>query len=246
MRRTPHALFALCVLIASVVQAGDHPGAKRFAINLAAGAFDEQGSDLMRRKDGGPGNPIIGWKGSGQVAGGLGIDVLPGVTVDLGYARLDYDFGTDFTLTEPDGEFISTQIATGSMEEYRLTVMLDMDLLLDHPTFYLSPQRSSKWRFAVFGAAAFTKARDAEIADEGRHLLGIEGIETGDQSSAGIGARMDYRLGRSAWTIGSSVGWMWKVNGELFSVNTTPDSPYSNTTVQHQGLNFLIGVGCHL
>jgi hypothetical protein len=29
-------------------------------------------------------------------------------------------------------------------------------------------------------------------------------------------------------------------------VDTTPDSPYSGATVDHQGLNFLIGVSYHL
>jgi hypothetical protein len=57
---------------------------------------------------------------------------------------------------------------------------------------------------------------------------------------------MNYRLGRSPCTIGADVGWMWRVNGDLFTVNTTPESPYSGTTVSHQGLNFLIGVAFHL
>lgn len=245
MQRASLALFALVVLIVPGAQAGDHQGAKRFAINVAVGSFDEQGSDLMRRKDGEPGNPIIGWKGSDQVAAGLAYDLSPGLTIDLSYARLDYDFGTDFVMTEPGGEFVSTQIATGGMDEYRLTVMFDMDLLGDRPTYYVSPQRKSKWRFGVFAAAAFTQARDVEVADQGRELLGIESIDTGDQGSVGFGARMNYRLGRSPCTIGADVGWMWKVNGDLFTVNTTPESPYSGTTVSHQGLNFLIGVAYH-
>ena len=246
MQRFVLALVAPWLLIGSLAEAGDHPGAKRFAIGVAAGSFDEQGSDVMLRKDGEPGNPIIGWKGSDQVAGGLAFDVLPGVTADLSYARLDYDFGTDLMMTEPDGDLISTQIATGSMDEYRLTVLFDVDLFSDQPTYYVSPQRKMKWRFAVFAAAALTKARDINVADAGRQLLGIDSIETGDQSSAGFGARMDYRLGRSACTIGADVGWMWKVSGDLFTVNTTPDSPYSGTTVGHEGLNFLIGLSYHL
>jgi hypothetical protein len=246
MRRLSLALVALLLLIEPAAQAGDYQGAKRFAISVGVGSFDEQGSDVMLRKDGEPGNPIIGWMGSDQVAGAVGYDVRPGLTVDLSYARLDYDFGSDLVMTGPDGEFASTQIATGSMDEYRLAVMLDMELLGDRPTYYVSPQRKARWRFAVFAAAAVTKARDVDVADAGRQLLGIEGIDKGRQSSAGFGARMDYRLGRSACTIGADVGWMWRLNGDLFTVNTTPDSPYLGTRVEHQGLNFMIWLSYHL
>jgi opacity protein-like surface antigen len=246
MQRLALTLIALLLLIGPLAQAGDHPGAKRFAITIGIGSFDEQGSDVMLRKDAEPGNPIVGWKGSDQVGAGLGYDVLPGVTLDLSYARLDYDFGTDVVTTQTEGEFVSTQIATGSMDEYRLTVMLDMDLLSDHPTYYVSPQRKAKWRFAVFSAVAFTQARDVNVADAGRQLLGIDDIDTGSQSSAGFGARMDYRFGRSAVTIGADVGWMWKLSGDLFTITTTPDSLYSGTTLRHQGLNFVIGLSYHL
>jgi len=245
MRRLSLAVVAVVLLIGPAARAGDHEGARRFAISVGVGSFDEQGSDVMLRKDGGPGNPIIGWMGSGQVAAALAFDLLPGLTVDFGYGRLDYDFGSDLVMTEPGGEFASTRIATGSMDEYRLRVTLDMDLLGDAPTYYISPQRKAKWRFAVYAAAAMTKARDVEVADAGRQLLGIEDIDTGSQSSAGIGARMDYRLGRSGFTIGADVGWMWKLSGDLFTVTTAPDSPYTGTTVSHQGLNFLIDLGFH-
>jgi len=246
MRRLSLALVAVVLLIGPAAQAGDHDGARRFALSVGVGTFDEQGSDLMLRKDGEPGNPIVGWMGSDQVAAALAFDVRPGLTVDLSYARLDYDFGSDLVMTESDGELTSTQIATGTMDEYRLTLMLDVDLLGDDPTYYVSPQRKSRWRFAVFVAAAMTKAGDVEVADAGRQLLGIEGIDTGGQSSAGFGARMDYRLWRSGCTVGADVGWMWKLNGDLFTVNTTSDSPYLGTTVAHEGLNFLIGLSYHI
>jgi hypothetical protein len=246
MHRPLCALSALLLLIVPGVQAGDHEGAKRLAISVAVGSFDEQGGGLMLRKDGEPGNPLVGWMGSDQVAGGLAYDLVPGLTIDLSYARLDYDFGTDFVTTQTEGEFVSTQIATGSMDEYRLTISFDADMLTDHPTYYISPQRKTKWRFAVFAATAITKAHDVDTADAGRQLLGIESIDTGDQISAGFGARLSYRLGRSAFSIGTDVGWMWALSGDLFTVNTTPDSPYSGTTVDHQGLNFLIGVSYHL
>lgn len=245
MRQLSLVLVALLLLIGPVAGAGDHQGARRFAISVGVGAFDEQGSDAMLRKDGEPGNPIVGWMGSDQVAAAFSFDVRPGLTVDLGYARLDYDFGSDLVTTEPDGELVPTQIATGSMDEYRLTVMFDMDLLGDDPTYYISPQRKTKWRFAVFAAAAMTKASDVDVADPGRQLLGIESITTGRQSSAGIGARMDYRLGRSRFTIGATVGWLWKLNGDLFTVNTTPNSPYLGTTVSHEGLNFILDLAYH-
>jgi hypothetical protein len=245
MRRLSLALVAVLLLIGQAAQAGDHEGARRFTISAGVGSFDEQGSAVMLRKDGGPGNPIIGWKGSEQVAAALAFDLRPGLTVDLRYGRLDYDFGSDLVITEPGGEFVSTRIATGSMDEYRLRVLLDMDLLGENPTYYVSPQRQAKWRFAVFAAAAMTTARDLEVADGGRQLLGIEGIGTGSQNSAGFGARMDYRLGRSGFTIGADVGWMWTVSGDLFTVYTTPDSPYSGTTVAHEGLDFLIDLGFH-
>jgi hypothetical protein len=246
MRRLSLALVAVLLLIGPEARAGDHDGARRFAISLGVGTFDEQGSDLMLRKDGEPGNPIIGWMGSDQIAASFAYDVRPGLTVDLSYDRLDYDFGTPLAMTEPeDGELGGTQIATGSMDEYRLAVLLDMDLLSDAPTYYISPQRKSKFRFAVFAAIAMTKPRDVDVADAGRELLGIEGIETGSQSSAGFGAQMDYRLGRSGCTIGADVGWMWKLSGDLFTVNTTPDSPYAGTTVAHEGLDFLFHLAYH-
>ncbi len=245
MRRLSLAVVVLLLLIGPAAEAGDHEGARRFAISVGAGAFDELGSDVMLRKDGEPGNPIIGWMGSDQVAAALAYDVLPGLTVDLSYARLDYDFGTDLVTTESYLGSLNTQIATGSMNEYRLTVMFDVDMLGDHPTYYVSPQRKSRFRFAVFVAASMTTAGDVDVADAGNQLLGIESIDTGSQSSAGLGARMDYRLGRSGFTIGADVGGMWKLTGDLFTVNTTPDSPYQGTTVAHEGLNFLVDLAFH-
>jgi hypothetical protein len=245
VQRLSTAVVTLLLLIGPAAEAVDHEGARRFAISVGVGSFGEQGSDLMRRKDGEPGNPIIGWKTSDQVAAALAFDASPGLTVDLSYVRLDYDFGTDLVMTEPNGEVVSAQIATGSMDEVRLTVMLDVDLLGDHPTYYVSPQRQAKWRFAMFAAAAMTKAREVDVADAGRQLLGIEAIDAGQQSSAGMGARLDYRLGRSGCTIGSDVGWMWKLTGDLFTVKTTPDSPYSGTTVAHEGINILIDLSYH-
>jgi hypothetical protein len=240
MRRLSLVFVAVLLLIGPVAEAGDHDGARRFAVSIGLGSFDEQGSDVMLRKDGEPGNPIVGWTGSDQVAAGLSYDFLPGLTVDLSYARLDYDFGSDLVMTEPGGELVTTQIATGTMNEYRLTVIFDMDMLGDHPTYYVSPQRTSKWRFAMYAAVSMTQAGDIDVADAGRELLGIDSIDAGDQSSAGLGARFDYRLGRSGFTIGADVGWMWKLSGDLFTVNTAPDSPYRGTTVAHEGLNFLV------
>ena len=245
MQRLSLALVALLLVVPTAAQAGDHEGARRFAISVGAGTFDEQGSDVMLRKDGEPGNPIIGSMGSDQVAAALAYDVRPGLTVDLSYVRLDFDFGTDLVMTESYLGLMPTQIATGNMDEFRLTVMLDMDLLGDHPTYYVSPQRKSRFRFAVFAAVAMTNAGDVDVADAGRELLGVESIDTGSQSSAGFGARMDYRLGRSGFTIGADVGWMWKLTGDLFTVNTTPDSPYTGATVAHEGLNFLINLAFH-
>ena len=97
----------------------------------------------------------------------------------------------------------------------------------------------------VYAAAAMTNARDVDVADGGRQLLGIEGIDATRQSSAGIGARFDYRLGRLGCTIGADLGLMWKLSGDLFTVNTTPDSPYSGTTVAHEGIDFLIDLAYH-
>lgn len=59
------------------------------------GGFDEQGSDLTRREDGGPGNPIIGWKESGQVGVAFTFDVCFGLTFDVSFVQLDYDFGNN-------------------------------------------------------------------------------------------------------------------------------------------------------
>ncbi len=245
MRRLSFAVVALMLLIGPAAWAGDHDGARRFAISVGVGAFDEQGSGIMLRKDGEPGNPIIGWTGSDQVAAAFAYDVSPGLTVDLSYARLDYDFGTDLVTTESYLGSLSTQIATGGMDEYRLTVMFDMDMLGDHPTYYVSPQRKSKWRFAMFLAVSMTTAGDVDVAETGRELLGIESIDTGSQSSAGFGAQFDYRLGRSGFTIGADVGWMWKLSGDLFTVNTTTGSPYQGTTLAHEGLNFLVDLAFH-
>ncbi len=245
MRRLSLAVVALMVLIGPAVWAGDHDGARRFAISVGIGTFDEQGSDIMLRKDGEPGNPIVGWMGSDQVAAAFAYDLRPGLTVDLSYARLDYDFGTDLITTGSYLEPSSTQIATGNMDEYRLTVMFDMDMLGENPTYFVSPQRTSKWRFAMFLAVSMTTAGDVDMAETGRELLGIESIDTGSQSAAGFGAQFDYRLGRSGFTIGADVGWMWKVTGDLFAVNTTPDSPYQGTTLAHEGLNFLVDLAFH-
>jgi hypothetical protein len=245
MRRLPVALVVLLLLIGPVAHAGNPDRPKRFAVSVRAGGFDEQGSDVMLRKDGGPGNPIIGWMGSDQVAAAVALDVCPGLTLDLSYVQLGYDFGSDLVMTEPDGELVSTQIATGNMDEYRLAVMLDAELLLDAPTYYVSPQREPRWRFAMVVSAAMTKAGDVNVADAGRQLLGIEAIDTGRQTSAGVGARMDYRLGRSGVTVGANMGWMWRLSGDLFTVNTTSDSPYSGTSVGHEGLDFLMDLSYH-
>lgn len=245
MRRLSCALIFLLLLTSSAAHAGNPDRPKRFAVSLRAGTFDEQGSDVMLREDGAPGNPIIGWMGSDQFGTAVAFDVLPGLTLDLSYVQLDFDFGSDLVLTEPNGEFVSTQIATGNMDEYRLALVLDAELLLDEPTFFVSQQRKPRWRFAIVVAAAITTAGDVDVAEAGRELLGVEGIDTGRQTSAGIAARLDYRLGRSAVTVGANVGWMWRLSGDLFTVTTTPDSPYSGTAVEHEGLDFLIDLSYH-
>jgi hypothetical protein len=136
MQRWLLALVALLLLIGPAAQAGDHEGARRFAFSVGFGSFDERDSDVMLRKDGEPGNPIIGWATSEQVAAAFAFDVRPGLTVDLSYARLDYDFGAD-------------------------------------------------------------------------------------------------------------LGLMWKLSGDLFAVNTAPNSAYSGTTVAHEGIDFLIDLAYH-
>jgi hypothetical protein len=245
MRRLAFVWVVLLLPIGPPARAGDSDRPKRFAVSLRAGIFGELGSDVMQRKDGEPGNPVIGWMESDQVAAALAFDVRPGLTLDLSYVQLGYDFGTDLIITEPDGEFVSTQIATGNLEEYRLAVVLDAQLLFNDSTYFISPQRMSRWRIALVIAAAISKPRDVDVADAGRQLLGIEDIDTGRQSSAGFGARLDYRLGRSSWTIGADIGWMWRLSGDLFTVNTTPDSPYSGTAVEHEGLNFFMDLSYH-
>jgi len=60
MQRMSLALVFVLLLIGPEARAGDHEGAKRLAISVGIGSFDEQGSDVMRQKDGAPGNPIIG------------------------------------------------------------------------------------------------------------------------------------------------------------------------------------------
>lgn len=225
MRRLLSGLAVLVLAVAPAADASDHPGAKCFAIGVRAGGFDEQGSGVMLRKDGEPGDPLLGWKGSEQVAGALAFDIRPGVTLDLSYARLDVDFGSDLLATEPDGVVVSTQIATGTLDEYRFAVMLDVDLFSDRPTYDVSPQRATRWRFAVGGVVATTTADDLTQAAGGVQLLGIESIETGRQSSLGLLARFDYRLGSSGLAVGSSVGWMWCVSGDLITLHTSDESP---------------------
>jgi hypothetical protein len=95
MQRWSLALVCLLLLIGPAAEAGDHECARRFALSVGFGSFDERDSDVMLREDGEPGNPTIGWAASEQVAAALGFDVRPGLTVHLNYARLDYDFGAD-------------------------------------------------------------------------------------------------------------------------------------------------------
>lgn len=245
MQRLSCALVVLLLLTGPTAHASTSDRPKRFAVSLRAGTFDEQGSGVMLRKDGEPGNPVIGWLGSDQFAAALAFDVLPGLTLDLSYVELDYDFGSDLVMTAPDGEFVGTRIASGDMDEYRLSLVLDAEMLLDEPSYFVSPQRSTRWRFALVVAAAMTTVGDVDVTEAARGLLGIDGIDTGRQSSAGAGARFDYRLGRSAVTVGASVGWMWSLSGDLFTVNTMLESPYAGTAVDHEGLDFLMDLSYH-
>ena len=92
---------------------------------------------------------------------------------------------------------------------------------------------------------ATTTAGDLTQAAGGVQLLGIESIETGRQSSLGLLARFDYRLGSSGLTVGSSVGWMWCVSGDLITLHTSDESPYASATLQHEGLDFLLDLSFH-
>ena len=129
----------------------------------------------------------------------------------------------------------------------RLSLTLVALLLLIEPVAQAGDHPGAK-RFAItIGIGSFDEqGSDVNVADTGRQLLGVDDIDTGSQSSAGFGARIDYRFGRSACTIGANVGWMWKLSGDLFTITTTPDSLYSGTTLRHQGLNFVIGLSYHL
>lgn len=245
MKRLAPLLVVLLLATVPAATAGDPGAARRLHVSLRAGGFDEQGSSAMLRKDGGPGNPIIGWKGSEQVAAGLGFEVRPGLTLDLSFARLDFDFGSDLVIAEPGAEIVTTQIATGDLDELRLAVCLDAQLLDEQPAYYLSSRRKGRGRVALAVTGAVTKAGDVVVADESRQLLGVEDVRAGTQTSVGLGVRMDYRIGRSAFTIGADLGWLWKVSGDLFVVTTTPDSSYGGAALEHEGLDFLLEVSYH-
>jgi len=245
MRRFACALAVLLLSLVPAAHAGGPDGPKRFHVGLRVGGFDEQGSSVMLRKDGEPGNPVVGWKGSEQVAAALGFEVRPGLALDLSFARLEFDFGSDLVSPEPGVEVASTQIATGDLEELRLAVWFDMQLLGDEPAYYVSARRQGKGRIAVVAKAALTNAGNVSVTDAARQVLGVDDVQTGTQASAGLGARMDYRIGRSNFTIGADLGWMWRVSGDLFRVSTAPDSAYSGTTLDHEGLDFLLDLSWH-
>lgn len=238
-------VVALLLSTGRAAFAGDPNRARRFHVSLRAGGFDEQGSAGMLRGDGAPGNPRVGWKGSEQFGAALGFEVRPGLTLDLSAIRLQFDIGSDLLGAEPGEEVVTSRIATGDLDEWRLAVWLDAALLGDDPSYFLGPGRKPRGRVALAILGAVTKARSLETADAGREQLGVESVGTGTQSALGLGARMDYRFRGTPLSVGANLGWMFQVGGDLFTVNTAPDSPYLGTRLGHEGLDFLVDVSYH-
>ncbi len=245
MRCLGLALVVLALSLGSAADAAEPDRPKRWSVSLRAGGFDEQGSAGMLRRDGAPGNPVLGWKGSPQVGAAVAFDVRPGVTLDLSAARLDFEFGSDLVPAGPGSELVSTKIATGHLEDFRLAIWLDPAMLEERATYYVSPRRAPRGRFALVVVVAVTKAGDVEPTDEARGLLGVERLETDRQTSAGLGARLDYRLGRSAWSIGAELDWTWRLGGELVTVETSPASPYGGSALAHEGPGFMADLSWH-
>lgn len=242
------AAFALCGLALAAGTAGHAGGPERpmrYAVSLRAGGFDEQGTGGMLRKDGAPGNPLVGWKASEQVAAAVSFEARPGVTLDLSLVRLDFDFGSDLLPAVPGDGFVTTRIATGDIDEYRFAVWLEPAVFDDDASFFVSNERTSKGRIALAFVASRAETRDLLVAAESRERLGIERVNTGGQTSLGLGARVDYRLGRSRVTIGADLRWMWAVGGDLFTVVTSADSPYAGTTLEHEGFDVLLDLSFH-
>jgi hypothetical protein len=85
-------------------------------------------------------------------------------------------------------------------------------------------------------------AADAVDHEGARRFAIAVGVGSFGEQSSDL---MRRKVGRSGCTVGSDVGWMWKLTGDLFTVDTTPDSPYSGTTVAHEGINILIDLSYH-
>jgi hypothetical protein len=81
-------LSILTVLAAPPIRADSPQIPQRFYATARWGTFEEMDSPALLRKDGEPGNLVLGWAGSQQAGAALGFEILPGLTLDVGGAEV--------------------------------------------------------------------------------------------------------------------------------------------------------------
>jgi hypothetical protein len=240
MRSPVVVLSILAVLVAPPIRADSPQIPQRFHATARWGTFEDMDSPVLLRKDGEPGNPVLGWAGSQQAGAALGLEILPGLTLDVGYYRLEFDLGSDVVLAEPGGAFETVRIATGNFEDLRFALWVSLDAFKDDAQYFVSPARPGRARFSAVFLAGFTEPSEVLVDDAARELLGIADVEAGTSTSLGFGGRFDYRLGRSRLVAGAEVDWLYSASGDSLTVTTAPGSPYSGTVAEHEGVSFVL------
>jgi len=240
MRSPAVVLSILTVLAAPPIRADSPQVPQRFHATARWGSFEEMDSPALLRKDGEPGNPVLDWAGSHQAGAALGFEILPGLTLDVGYYRLEFDLGSDLVPAEPGGAFETVRIATGDFEDLRFALSVSFDAFKDDAPYFVTPARPGQARLSAVFLAGFTEPSEVRVDDAARELLGIADVEAGTSTSLGFGARLDYRLGRSRFVAGAEMDLLFSVSGDSLTVTTAPGSPYSGTVAEHEGLSFVL------
>jgi hypothetical protein len=193
----------------------------------------------MRRRDGAPGNPILGWKESEQLEIGAAYEITKSIALDVSMGRSDFDLGAD--LLDADAmSFTSVRIAQGELESLRLSAWFQID---GEHIFARDSKRRGRWTTGL--TVGRLSAEDVEVDRAGIENLGVESVSAGSETIFGFGARGELRLGRSGWALGGESCLMWSSGGPIVEVRTDASSPYTSAEVSFDPYTILAFVGYH-
>jgi hypothetical protein len=249
-----HAAAAtLCALLATgrVAAAQDTappPEPLRWSAEVRGGVLHDRSDTpaMLQRADRQPGNALVGWEDSTELAIRGAYEVHRGVEVDLQLAQAQFDVGADvFVLQGATAALVPAPIATGTLRLARAGAWVDQRILEPKARATSPTPALPRWRIAVGVLAGAERASAIEEDAKGGAALGLSAVTAGSEILAGLGIRGEVRLGRSPVTLSGEIALLWPVQGALLTLTTKPGSTYAGASIRHTPGELLLGIAYH-